>query len=376
MPPPGVPAPPALYVRPVKRPAVLDAGRTALIPLRPLTIGELLDGGFLIVRRNARLMLGLPLVIAGGTAAYVLLGIGLWFLLGNTTVRGAQIALTILLGLVGLFGLVQCLVWMMAVLTRVSLQTVLGEGFAPASRAVTLRSSLPIFWPMVGLSLLHYLAVSVAQTLVSTLYYLGSLGVFLGAEDNDTAAVITLIGLAALSFLLLSVAYGTLSLTIPAYATESRTAPGWIGKPYRPTTVISSFERAFRLIGRRNLLRVMLVFSGAMGVSCGLVVVVAFGVIVMVSLFADAINADVAAVLSNPWTVFGILGVAVLVAMSAVLAYVAAVETLLYLDLRMRREGLDLALRFDCMPIPQPSASPVYYPTPAYPPAPPGVSGR
>ena len=96
----------------------------------------------------------------------------------------------------------------------------------------------------------------------------------------------------------------------------------------------------------------------------------------MVSLFADAINADVAAVLSNPWTVFGILGVAVLVAMSAVLAYVAAVETLLYLDLRMRREGLDLALRFDCMPIPQPSAPPVYYLPPPYPPGPAGVPSR
>jgi hypothetical protein len=265
---------------------------------------------------------------------------------------------------------------MMAVLTRISLQTVLGEGFAPATRAVTLRSSLPIFWPMVGLSLLHYLAVSFVQTVVSVGYYLASLGVFLGAEDSDTAAVIALVGVATLSFLALSVSNGTLSLTIPAFATESRTAPGWIGKPYRPTTVISSFERAFRLIGRRNLVRVMLVFGGAVGVSCGLVAVVAFGVVVMVSLFADAINADVAAVLSNPWTIFGILGVAILVAMSAVLAYVAAVETLLYLDLRMRREGLDLAMRFDCMPIPQPSAPPVYFLPPAYSPGPPGVPGR
>jgi hypothetical protein len=96
----------------------------------------------------------------------------------------------------------------------------------------------------------------------------------------------------------------------------------------------------------------------------------------MVSLFADAINADVAAVLSNPWTILCILGVAILVAMSAVLAYVAAVETLLYLDLRMRREGLDLAMRFDCMPVPQPSAPPVYYLPSAYLPLPPGVPGR
>jgi hypothetical protein len=82
-------------------------------------------------------------------------------------------------------------------------------------------------------------------------------------------------------------------------------------------------------------------------------------------------------VLSNPWTIFGILGVALLVAMSAVLAYLAAVETLLYLDLRMRREGLDLALRFDCMPIPQPTAPPlVYYSAPGYHLGPPGLPGR
>jgi hypothetical protein len=376
MPPPGVPVSPVPFVRPVKRPAVLDAARTALIPLRPLTIGELLDGGFLIVRRNARLMLGLPLVIAGATAVYVLLGVGLWVVLGNTTVRGAQIACAIVLGLVGLFGLVQCLVWMTAVLTRVSLQTVLGEGFAPAKRAMTLRSSLPIFWPMVGLSMLHYVGISIVQTLISMLSYLASLGVFLGADENDTAATIALAALSVLDFLLLSVCYGTLSLTIPAFATESRTAPGWIGKPYRPTTVISSFERAFRLTGRRNLLRVTLVFGGAMAVSFGLVAIVAFGVVVMVALFADAINADVAAVLSYPWTIFGIVAVAILLAMSAVLAYTAAVETLLYLDLRMRREGLDLALRFDCIPIPQPSAPPIYYSVPAHPPGPPPLAGR
>ena len=81
-----------------RRPPVLDASHTALIPLRPLTIGEILDGGFLIVRRNVRLMIGLPLVVAGGTAAYLLAGVGLWLLLGNTTSRTAQVVLTVLMG--------------------------------------------------------------------------------------------------------------------------------------------------------------------------------------------------------------------------------------------------------------------------------------
>ena len=79
-----------MFLRP-RRPPVLDAARAALIPLRPLTIGEILDGAFLIVRRNIRLMVGLPLVVAGGTAAYTLLGVGLWLPLGDTTSRTAQI---------------------------------------------------------------------------------------------------------------------------------------------------------------------------------------------------------------------------------------------------------------------------------------------
>ena len=103
-----------------------------------------LDGAFLIVRRNVRLMLGLPLVVAGGAAAYVLAGVGLWVALGNTTAQTAQIVLTVLMGLLGLLLLQQCLVWMTAILSRVSLHTVLGEGFAPTTAAVNLRTSLPL----------------------------------------------------------------------------------------------------------------------------------------------------------------------------------------------------------------------------------------
>lgn len=337
-----------------RRPAVLDASRTALIPLRPLTIGEILDGGFLIVRRNVRLMLGLPLVVAGGAAVYVLFGVGLWLVLGNTTARSAQIALTVAMGLLGLLLLQQCLVWMTAILSRVTLQTVLGPGFAPATTAVTLRSSLPLFWPLVGLSLLQYLAISVLQTAVSVLYYVLAFGVLLTGVDSETLAFIGLALLTVVSYLLTMIAYSYLSLTVPALATESRHAPGWIGKPARPTTVVTSFGRAFALIGRRNLVRVALLFGGMFAICVGLVVLVAAGAAAILYLFATSINLDVAELLSSPWTIFGVIAFSVLVAMSAVLAYASAVQTLLYLDLRMRREGLDLAMRFDCMPIPQP----------------------
>jgi len=337
---------------------VLDAARTALIPLRPLTIGEILDGAFLIVRRNVRLMLGLPLVVAGGAAAYALAGVGLWVLLGNTTARSAQIVLTVLMGLLGLLVLQQFLVWLTAILSRVSLQTVLGEGFAPATTRATWRASLPLFWPMLGLSLLQWAALSVVQTLFGILYYVLVLGVMLAGVDDEALATAVLVAVTVLTYALSAVAYGYLSLTVPALATESKRAPGWIGKPAKPTNPLTAFERSVRLVGKQNIVRVGLVYGGLLLICLAVIGLVAAGVVLMIALYARALNADVLAVLENRWTILGVVAFSVLVAMSVLLAYAAAVQTLVYLDLRMRREGLDLAMRFDCVPIPQPSAPP------------------
>jgi hypothetical protein len=340
---------------------VLDAARTALIPLRPLTIGEILDGAFLIVRRNLRLMLGLPLVVAAGAAAYALAGVGLWVLLGNTTARSAQIVLTVLMGLLGLLLLQQFLVWLTAILSRVSLQTVLGEGFAPATTRATWRASLPLFWPMLGLSLLQWAAVSIVQTALGVVYYALSIGVVLAGVESETLAVVALLGITAVSYALYVVIYGYLSLTVPALATESAKAPGWIGKPVKPTNPLTAFERSVRLVGKRNVVRVGLIYGGLLLICLAVIGLVAAGVVLMITLYARALNADVLVVLANPWTIFGVMAFSVLLAMSVLLAYAAAVQTLVYLDLRMRREGLDLAMRFDCVPIPQPSAPPPAY---------------
>jgi hypothetical protein len=291
-------------------------------------------------------------------------------LLGNTTSRTAQVVLTVLMGLVGLLLLQQFMVWMTAVLARVSLQTVLGEGFAPAVSKATLRSSLPLFWPVLGLSLLQGLAVGVVQSVLSVAYYAAAAAMVLAGSQDETAQIVGLVALTVVGYLAMAVAYGYLSLTVPALATESRHAPAWIGKPAKPTTVITAFERSIRLIGRKNLFRVALIFAGLVLICLGLIALVGAGAIAVLLLFARAINVDVASVLSNPWTIFTLSSVSVLVAMSAILAYAAAVQSLLYLDLRMRREGLDLAMRFDCVPVPQPSAPP---PVPLMmPPVPPG----
>lgn len=340
------------------RPAVLDAAQTAIIPLRPLTVGEILDAGFLVMRRNARQMLGLPLAIAGGAALWMLLGVGVWFLLGNTTVRGVQIVGVVLVGLIGLLLLVLSLVWVTALLSRITMQTALGEGFAPAG-SISWRSALPILGPMIGLAGLQYVAISVLQTVAGVIYYAIVLVSLAAGEDWQIGG-----GIVALlvSFAAYALGYGYLSLTVPALANESRRSPGWIGKPAKPTNPLSAFERSFRLVGLKGAGRIMGLFAGALAVSLAIVVLVALGLSGLLFLFATSLGHQVGELVGNPWVIGGVLAVSSVVALSAVVAFMSGVQTLLYLDLRMRREGLDLALRFDCVPVPQPVAPPVMGP--------------
>jgi hypothetical protein len=354
------------WLRP-RRPAVLDASRAALIPLRPLTITEVLDAAFLVVRRNARLMIGLPLVIAGGAGAYLLGGIGIWFLLSESSADWAQILAVVLYGLLGLLLLTMSLVWMTAVLSGVTLQTVLGPGFAPPT-VQSLRRSLRLFWPMIGLSVLQWVAGSVLQSVISILYYLALLGTLINSDQLGPAITIIV---SVIGYLLLAAAYSYISLTVPAYATENQHAPAWIGTPQRRTNIVTAFGRSITLIGLRNLPRATLIMAGGMAISVTVVLLVGIGSLMVVLLYATALGADPLVVLTSGWTYIGVFGFASIVAMSALLAFIAAVQTLLYLDLRMRREGLDLAMRFDCVPIPQPTAPPPVYLVPIRPPMPP-----
>ena len=339
-----------------KRPSVLDASRAALIPLRPLTISEILDASFLIVRRNVRLMLGLPLVVTGAAAVYLLFGLLMYWILGNTTGQVLQVVFVVLMAMLGGMLLVQGLVWMTGILSRVSLQTVLGEGFAPTTTKVTLRSSLHLFWPMFGLAVLQYFATSLVQGVLAVLINFVSVLVLTGN------LVLMLVSYAVWIFIALAVssaAYGLIGLTVPAFSLESRHAPGWIGKPEKPTTVISSFERSFQLVGTKNLVRVALVFSAAMAITVAVITVITFGILLLIALYVQSLGLSVTAVLNNPWVILAVAALSTLVALSGAVAYLAAVQTILYLDLRMRREALDLPMRFDAAPVPQPAPAPI-----------------
>lgn len=354
-----------------KRPSVLDASRAALIPLRPLTISEILDASFLIVRRNVRLMLGLPLVVTGGSAVYLLFGLLMYWILGNTTGQVLQVVFVVLMAMLGGMLLVQGLVWMTGILSRVSLQTVLGEGFAPSTTKVTLRTSLHLFWPMFGLAVLQYFATSLVQGVLAVLVNFVTALVLTG---NMVLMIISYVVWLFIALAVSSAAYGLIGLTVPSFSLESRRAPGWIGKPEKPTTVFSSFERSFQLVGTKNLVRVALVFSAAMVITVAVITAMTLGILLVIALYVQSLGLSVGAVLDNPWVILAVAAFSTLVALSGAVAYLAAVQTILYLDLRMRREALDLPMRFDAAPIPQPAPVPLQmmFPPPGALPPPPG----
>lgn len=342
---------------------MLDAGRTALIPLRPLTIGEILDAGFTVLRSNARTMMGLPLAVAGLAAVYALGLVGLAATLGNVGGELAQGAILVIGVLIGGLLLTMCLAWMTAVLTRASLHTLLGDGFAPDSR-ISWRQARAMFLPMVGLSLLMAVATGIVNTVTSVIYYLSLIPV-VASGGSDAGLLGSLVVSAVIFVVLYSATYSYLTLVVPAWTVESTAMPGWIGKPARTTTIITAFARSVLLIGLRNLPRAAAVMAAVMAIAVSVAAVVYLSVALLVLLWGNVVGIDVADTLESPWVLGASYAVVLILVVSALVAFVASVQTVLYLDLRMRREGLDLALRFDEVDIPQPSAAPVAWVPPA-----------
>lgn len=348
-------AAPAAPVRP-RRPSVLDAERTAAIPLRPLTMIEVLDAGFLVLRRRPQAMLGLPALVA---LALVLQGLatvwGTW-LLGEQRGQVAQVLFALLGWMAITVVAVVAVMWVNAVLTRVSLEVLLGPGFAPAPLRLDAGTVFRATPGILLLGLLEIAASWVVQSALGVVSY--AFTPFLVFGDATLAWVGSLLMVTTL-LLVTCWAYSYLGLAVPAYMVENARTPGWIGKPYRTTNAATAFTRAFQLIGMRNAHRAALVLAGAVLVCLVVSYLSAQGfVALLVSLLQTFDRAMVEALVAAPMVVIGILVAGQLVGLAVAVAFLSAVQTTFYLDLRMRREGLDLALRFDHVAVPQPVAPP------------------
>jgi len=308
------------------------APKPGVIPLRPIAVGEILDGAFTSIRRNPKATLGIAavvLTISGivttGLEVLLLSQLGL-----NTgtdqTLTGAQLAgmlaVVIPSGLTALVLAFIVQILLTGLLTAVVGRSVLGDRITagqawrialprlPALLLATLLTALALTGPWAGLAAVLIVLV-VAGAPGGLLIALGFLG--------------------AIAAVVLDVWFWTMfSMSAAAVVLERQGPAQALGRSWR--LVRKSFWRVFGIL-----------------LLAGIIVLVASSVLrlpftVISAAFssgsaplAEAIKPSVASL------VIGAVGSIVAGAITQPIS--AGVTVLLYVDLRMRREGLDLALQ-------------------------------
>jgi MFS family permease len=302
------------------------------VPLRPLGVGEILDGAFQAVRSNPRSMIG---VSAAVVAAVTLLSIVPQALLLHGLdldpdfSPGAELSTREQLDVIS--GAVEAQV-IPGILTFLAVTVLTALLIVPVSAAVLGRRTDPgEMWqrarrrllPAIGLALLTGLAVGVAVVVV---LLPGIVALF--ADRLELGVVLLLAGVAGaiVLALLLTVRW---ALAAPALVLEK--AP-----------VLTALRRSWRLT-RGSFWRVLgiLLLTGII-VSIGQAVIsVPFGAL---SSLPGVGQADPADDLGTVFARLLINGVGTIVAGAIFYPFNAAASALLYIDLRMRREGLDVRL--------------------------------
>lgn len=317
---PGPPGP-----APPRPPFVPPEPKPGIVALRPLGLGEILDGAISYIRQNPRATLGLAAIVATFSAglqlaaAFVMMGEiadvpptgtlepeQLVNLFSGTLVTAAVGAVVGFLAQAVLTGM----------LTAVVGRAVLGRhiGIGEVWRDVRPRI-LPLLGLAVTMTLIYIVIVAIVAVPVTSL-------AAAGAGPAATAAVGVLLGVGALVTAVWL--YVGFALAMPALVLER-------------AGVIAALGRSWTLV-RRSFWRTLaiLVLTGIIAFVVGSVLQIPF----TVPRLLLAVNPDA-------WTFKVALVIAALgsiVAGTVVAPFSAGVRALLYVDQRMRREGLDIAL--------------------------------
>ncbi|WP_315097658.1 glycerophosphoryl diester phosphodiesterase membrane domain-containing protein, partial [uncultured Cellulomonas sp.] len=315
---PAAPPPPGVAWRP-------QALQPGIIPLRPLGMGEIYDGAFRAVRANPRVMFGLAALVV--TVAVTLQSVIQWYVKGVVAPQLADLSGELdPSGQMGVadqlgqsFGLL-----IAAPVTTIASTVLTGLLIVSVSRSVlghvaTVGEVLRSWrvWLVVGFTFLSGLAVAaVLGVLVG--------GVVLLAVNDQTGPAVALGLLGGLAFVVAAVWFSTRTLLVPAALMLE-------GKKFWPTV-----GRAWRLT-RGSFWRLL-----------GIYLLTSFlaGIIAQFILFPATLIAQL--VLRDPSvTSFGsvvLIGIATVIATTLSTTFVSSVVALLYIDVRMRREGLDVEL--------------------------------
>ncbi|NNH08859.1 hypothetical protein HLB10_17470, partial [Cellulomonas fimi] len=318
----GSPLPPPPAPGAAWRPPALQPG---IVPLRPLGLGEILDGAFKAIRANPRVMFGLSAVVI--TVAVLVSSLLTWYVQGLVAGDVADLMADLdPSGATGLADQMSMLVGQALTAPLTSLATTILTGLliVSVSRSVlgrtisigeVLRS--PRVWWVVGFTLL--------AGLVPLLAYAAVAGAVVGLVAADLVPAAVVVGLVGVLLLVVGLVWFTTRtlLVTPALMLEGKGFWSTVARAWRLTR--GSFWRLFGIYLLVNIL-------------VGIVLQI---ILVPVSVIAMLVTQDPTA------TSFGsvvINGIGTTVGLTLATTFTAAVVALLYIDVRMRREGLDIEL--------------------------------
>ncbi|GGO52695.1 glycerophosphoryl diester phosphodiesterase membrane domain-containing protein [Streptomyces lasiicapitis] len=310
------------------------AAKPGVIPLRPLAVGEILDGAVSTMRTHWRTVLGISLTVAVVTEVLVILLQGLVLndaadtealddpsasvgevtrALWDTLLSSGAVLVITLLGTIVAT----------ALLTMVTSRAVLGK---PVTTAEAWHDSKPRLGKLIGLTLLLPL---IALGVVAAGTLPGVLIAAAGATDGGVAlAVIGGIAGGVVAIWLMV----RLSLSSPALMLEKQ-------------GVKKSMSRSVKLV-RRSWWRVF----GIQLLAAVIANVVASIIVIPFTIIAGALSGDsISNVLDAGagevgWTFLIVSGVGQVIGSMLTFPITAGVTVLLYIDQRIRREALDLEL--------------------------------
>ncbi len=304
-----------------------------VVPLRPLGLGELLDGSVQTMRQNPRVMLGLSAAVMAVAAVVstVFMVAGLPRLLGVVQDPQGRIGAQQVADLVGggIAGFV-----VPSVLQGLAVVVLSGVLIVAVSEAVLgRRPSVAQVWARARPRVLALLGLSLLTGLLSVVGFavLIGPGVALLAVSGRAAAVALLIGVPA-AVVLAALLFVRLAFAAPALLLED------LG-------VVASMRRSWRLVQGSwwRVLGVLVLTSIIAAVANGLLQT-PFSIVGAV--IGSALgSSDTAADVTSSLVVTTVVGnIGTVIASTVTAPFSAAVTALLYIDLRIRREGLDVAL--------------------------------
>ncbi|MFF9482524.1 hypothetical protein [Streptomyces sp. NPDC014733] len=311
------------------------AAKPGVIPLRPLRVGEILDGALSTLRAHWRTVIGISLAIAVVAQAAITLVTGLWFpesgrtpvLRGESTEAVTEafrdLGKTLLgSGITSLIGLLAT-IFATGLLTMIVSRAVLGR---PVTAGEAWRDARPRLPRLCGLLFLLTLLLT-AVILVCTLPG----GIVLALGSAPAGFALGSLGLLAGGAVAIWL-WVRFSLAPPALMLEKQ-------------GVLASMRRSAKLV-RGSWWRVL----GIQLLMYVIVGVVAFLVQIPVTLIAFIIDGDTllswmsGTADATGWTFLTVLGVGSVIGSALTFPLSAGVTALLYMDQRIRRESLDIEL--------------------------------